>query len=133
VLVADKDELTLKVIRELEAIAFSDIKDYMDYDNDSCRIKPVSDVDSRAVQSVQITQDEVKGSKGEEPYITKKIQVKLHDKVRALEGLSKYLGMFKETINATITPESNLNVSLDVLKNFSKEEILNIAERLLNK
>jgi len=81
----EKKELTLKVIEEFKTIGFSDIKDFVKFDKDGVKLHDSKKVDGRSICEVS------EGKNG--------MKIKLHDKVRSLEGLSKYLGIFNEDIN----------------------------------
>jgi phage terminase small subunit len=99
-----------RVLEELAIIAFSDIKNYLDVDQDTGAIRAKSFDDatmpenaSRAVQSMTETRviKEVKGTKDAadtEMILSANATFKMHDKLKALELLGKHLGMFKERV-----------------------------------
>jgi phage terminase small subunit len=93
-----RDELKTQVIAEYKKIALSDIKNILKYDQDGVVISPSDDVDTSVVSSVEIEQEVVK-IVGDVSISNKKIKLKLYDKIKALEGLSKYLGLTKDTID----------------------------------
>jgi len=99
-----------RVLEELGIVAFSDIKNYLDIDQDTGAIRAKSFDDatmpenaSRAVQSMTENRviKEVKGTKDNadtEIILTANATFKMHDKLKALELIGKHLGMFKEQV-----------------------------------
>lgn len=93
-----------RVVKELARIAFVKITDVVDpYD---VTIKAdASEDDLAAVQSVKVkTMDGDKGSSEER-------EVKLNDKIRALELLGKHLGMWDDRLNVEMDGDININVN----------------------
>lgn len=84
------------VIKELAAVGFSNIKDYLTVDeNGEVHIKDFEEIDEyklRAIESVKITT--TKNKDGSREYTT--TQFKLHNKLIAIDQLNKYLGLYKE-------------------------------------
>lgn len=86
-----------KVLNELAKIGFANIEDYVEVDQDQyddkiVRIKSTKDIPEdkkAAISSIK------QGANG--------IEVKLHDKVRALENLGRHLGMFKDKLEISGT------------------------------
>jgi len=77
------------VVQQLAKIAFADIKDSVEWDDENgIRIKPSEEVDGTILASVSET--EFKGA------VTK--EIKFNDRMRALEMLGRHLGMFKDKI-----------------------------------
>jgi phage terminase small subunit len=91
------------VIEELAKIAFSDIRDVLTVDNGLRDISMLDEKTAKAISSIKITEDK---SMGEVIGETK--EVKLWDKLRALDSLGKHFGIFerdnsqKKTDNVTI-------------------------------
>lgn len=80
-----------RVIRELARIAFINPSKVIDAEDASVRYNASED-DLAAIQSVKVkTMDGEKGSSIER-------EVKLNDKIRALELLGKHLGIFKDKL-----------------------------------
>jgi phage terminase small subunit len=93
-----------RVVKELARIAFVKITDVVDpYD---VTIKAdASEDDLAAIQSVKVkTMDGDKGSSEER-------EVKLNDKIRALELLGKHLGMWDDRLNVEMDGDININVN----------------------
>lgn len=78
------------VIAELASLAFSNIKDFIEWDDSGVRVKASAMLTremARAIQSVSVR--EWQGGP-----VARSVQVKLYDKQKALESLCKYLGLF---------------------------------------
>ena len=94
-----------RVLEELAIIAFSDIKNYLDIDQDTGGIRAKSfddatmpDKASRALEMVREDRMIREDSKGNDSIINSKVTFKMHDKMKALELLGKHLGMFKDRV-----------------------------------
>jgi phage terminase small subunit len=85
---------TQRILEELMRIAFFDIRDIMSWTDtgvafiDSTKINENT---ARAISEVNETITAAGGSR----------RVKMHDKIKALELLGKYAGMFKEQVEVT--------------------------------
>lgn len=105
-----------RVVRELAKIAFVNAADVIDDRN--ATVKPTATDDDRAcIQSVKVKiMDSDKGTMEER-------EIKLADKVRALELLGKHLGMFKEKVElSTDEPSKKLSDILNQLGGEGLEE-----------
>ncbi len=76
-----------RVIAELADIAFSDIRDYADFDDRGVRLKPSHSISADAARAIA----EIRSQPGEKG---PRIVVKLHDKRQALVALARHLGLF---------------------------------------
>ena len=89
-----------RVIRELAKIAFVNSKDIIDYKKGTVLSKAKED-DLACIQSVK-----VKISNGDNGYMEER-EIKLNDKLKALDSLAKHLGIYKdgglEDLNINIT------------------------------
>ena len=83
------DDLKDKTLEELQVIAFSDVTNFASFGPSGVRLKPVTEVDPVELAAIR----EITISKGV-------VSIKLHDKVRALERLGEYLGLFSELNSA---------------------------------
>ena len=90
----DKEELRARVIEEYKALAFSDIKDIVDYrgNGSPLMVRDLEEIDSRAIQSIE----RIPVATNSQGVIDHVVKVKLHEKKQALDSLSKYLGMFSD-------------------------------------
>lgn len=98
-----------RVIREIAKIAFVNAADLIDFDTATIGSNAVND-DTAAIQSVKV---KYFGEDGLER------EIKLADKLKALELLGKHLGLFKENIELTggvKTEMTNLAAILEQIK-----------------
>lgn len=78
------------ILKELAAIAFTDITEIVNTDGEEVYIKPtatLSDMKKKAISSIKQTKDG--------------IEIKFHDKEKALEMLGRHLGMFKDKVEVS--------------------------------
>lgn len=95
---AEKLEITRdRVLKELAAIGFSNITDFVTI---SGRMVCVKDTDMVAADKLPALASVKEGMTG--------IEIKMHDKVRALEMLGKYLGLFDGQTAEDSEKENNL-------------------------
>lgn len=99
-----------RIAEELSKIAFSDIKNFVEFDSKKVKIKDSKDVDGAVIQ-------EVSSHSGNRGTSTK---LKLHDKMKALELLGRYKGMYKDVIVTPKEAEKLTLEELDALENASK-------------
>ena len=81
-----------RVVRELARVAFANSQDVIDYDDATVKPEAVRD-DTAAVASVRVKTIPTKDGPGVER------EVKMHDKLKALELLGKRLGLFTDNVN----------------------------------
>ena len=91
-----------RVIQELARIAFVNPQNIINAEDASVRVDATED-DLACIQSVK-----VKTSYSDKGDMTER-EVKLNDKIKALELLGKHLGMFKDTVNVEIEPVTIVN------------------------
>lgn len=93
-----------RVVKELARIAFVKITDVVNTDDVTIR-GDASEDDLAAIQCIKVkTMDSDKGSSEER-------EVKLNDKIRALELLGKHLGMWDDRFSVDMDGDLNINVS----------------------
>jgi len=91
-----------RVVRELAAVAFSDIGDHVDYTNEGLpRLKPGKSVTATARKSLKKIKIKTRRLKshGNDDSVVEEVEeaeVELYDKLSALDKLSKQLGLFKD-------------------------------------
>lgn len=88
-----------KVINELVRIAFSDLRRVASWNGEGIVYTDSDDLDDDTSAAIQAIEDKTttRREQGTNDEIEKReIKIKLYDKVRALELLSKYLGLLKE-------------------------------------
>lgn len=77
-----------RVIEELAKIGFSDISDYCSVEENGVSIKETASIDSKKIGAISSIKQGANG-----------IEVKLYDKLKALELLGKHLGIFENHDN----------------------------------
>lgn len=77
------------VIEELRKVGFTNIRDFLDENNDVKSILTVDEAKAAAVSSIKVVEQQF----GETT--TRSTTFKLHDKISALEKLGKHLGIFE--------------------------------------
>lgn len=100
------------IVRELLNLAFSDITDFISLSDEEIKELPSSI--TRCIHSVKTKTTSYKNRDGK--IVTEKThEIKLHDKIKPLDMLSKYVGLFSED-NKQKQPVINLNqFNTDVL------------------
>lgn len=93
-----------KVLNELAKIGFANIDDYVTVEVDSCnrkkvRVKPTKDIPEDKISAISSIKEGANG-----------IEVKLHDKVRALENIGRHLGMFTDKVEISGTNEIQIKL-----------------------
>ena len=76
-----------KVLKELAAIAFSDIRDFVKLGEEGLQLIPLCDLTAEQARAIKII---TKGPGGRESSFS----VRLNDKLKALELIGRHLGMF---------------------------------------
>ena len=92
-----------RVIQELARIAFVNPQNVINAEDGSVRDGATED-DLACIQSVK-----VKTMNGEKGYSEER-EVRLNDKIKALELLGKHLGMFKDKVELEADMELNINI-----------------------
>jgi phage terminase small subunit len=96
----ERTEITQdEVLKELARIGFANIDDYVTVVVDKCnrkkvRVKPTKDIPNDKIAAISSIKEGANG-----------IEVKLHDKVRALENIGRHLGMFTDKVEISGTNE----------------------------
>ena len=93
------------VVRELAAIAFARLTDYVNVKGGTVKIEDTSSLTEYQVKALAGIKQ---GKNG--------IEVKLNDKLKALELLGKHLGMFKDKVEVSGSLEAEKSKLDDLLK-----------------
>lgn len=101
-----------RVIREIAKIAFVNAGEVVDLDT-ALLMDKISDDDMAAIQSVKV---KTFGEDGVER------EVKLADKLKALELLGKHLGLFKDKLEVDGSVRSELSALSGILKQLGGED-----------
>lgn len=83
----------VRVIKELEEIAFCDITDFIEFENGDFKIKETSEMKEEGSTGVIASVQKVETEK------STRTSIKMHDKMKALELLGKYYALFTENLN----------------------------------
>lgn len=85
-----------RIIIELMRVAFANIRDVARWNQEKLEYIPSDDIDDDAASAIAEITDKTTATSGRNGDTVKREQrVKMHDKLRALELLGKYLGMWK--------------------------------------
>lgn len=107
---AKKLEITREsVLKELAAIGFTNATDFITVSGRAVLIRDTDTVAPEKLSALASVKDGVNG-----------IEIKMHDKVRALELLGKHLGLFDGQTAADDTKENNL---FEAINSASAEEL----------
>jgi phage terminase small subunit len=99
------DDLSDSIIKELKKIAFSDIKDFLSFNENGVSFHDSDDVDGTVISEVSSTET-ITGKDNDKRV---QLKMKLHDKLKALELLGRYKMLFTDKqVNATMTFEEFL-------------------------
>lgn len=81
-----------RVLAELSAIAFAKATDYVEVDDDgSVKIKPTAELTEEQKKAIASIKEGANG-----------IEIKLTDKTKVLEMLSRHLGLFNDKLNVNV-------------------------------
>jgi len=92
-----------RILKELAMIAFSDIKNYLDIEENTGVIiaksfKDMPEGESRVIKAIKENRAIKENADGTKITVYDKVTFELHDKMKALELLGKHLGMFVEEV-----------------------------------
>lgn len=123
-----------KVLNELAKIAFSNSTDFVNIVTKSC-MKEIRDKEGNLIEEKEVFFKDVEIEETKNLTQDKKdviasikqgangIEVKLHDKVKALELVGRHLGMFTDKIQAQITSDNtNININAQEIMSLPEEE-----------
>jgi phage terminase small subunit len=83
-----------KIIRELVAVGFSDIRNYVAENGTEVTVKTLNDFGhaAKAIQQLEVVNSSIPGERA-------RVKIKLYDKIKSLELLGKNLQMFVEKLD----------------------------------
>lgn len=103
--IQERTEITAdKIVQELAKIGFSNIQDLMQEGFEFKDIISLKPEKSAVIQSVKCCT--TTRMLGEIQETTKEVQVKVYDKISALEKIGRHIGMFKDKLDITTNGES---------------------------
>lgn len=91
-LLQDKNELLLKMRRELDRLAHSDIKEYVDLDDNNTFIA-TNKSDTRPIESIKVKRTYRKGHGEDEDSVIEETEFKMYNKISAQHELANLLGV----------------------------------------
>ena len=94
-----------RVLQELARVAYANCRDYLTWGPDGVELKnsqELTEEQTAAVAEISQTRTQYGGT----------VRIKYHDKVRALELLSKHLGMFADKIQVEHSGEMTLQAQV---------------------
>jgi phage terminase small subunit len=86
-----------RVLEEFAAIAFSDLRHLFDWDETGLRLKQDLVLDRATTSAIAAIEAQGKGE-------GQRVKVRLHDKMKALVQLARYLGLFRRNARASEAP-----------------------------
>lgn len=87
-----------RVIREIAIVAFANISDVASWSQDGLEFKPKEDLPRDVTATIKRARST---SSATEAGVTIRNEIEMHDKLRALEMLGRYLSLFKDTLDVT--------------------------------
>lgn len=120
-----------RVLKELAAVAFSDLGELIEFTAEGFRFKDagaVSEAARRAVSGIKVRREA--GGPNREP--AEVVEFKLWPKVESLNLLGKHLGMWKEKDDPPAVPPSlHVHLTYEQLRNLPPDELLRIHRATL--
>jgi phage terminase small subunit len=114
--VAKKHGVTLdRVIEEYSKIAFFDIREIYDTDGGLISVKQLDDNSAGAIASVKSLEEWGEDDNGDRTIIGTSREVKVFDKIRALQDLGKHLGIFEKD-NGQKTPPVQKTLKVTIIR-----------------
>jgi len=94
---ASKHGVTIdRLIEEYAKIAFFDIREIYDVDGGLIHVKQLDDKSAGAIASIKSTEEWGEDEEGRKMVIGTNKEIKIFDKIRALQDLGKHLGLFEK-------------------------------------
>jgi len=94
-----------RVVAELAKVGFSNIKDFIESDNN---IKDMSALPRDLTAAVESVQTDIRHDSGKSDGYTEKVKFKLYSKLGALDQLGRHLGLFEKDKPA----ETNITINI---------------------
>ena len=107
-----------RLIEEYAKIAFFDIRDIYNEDGNLVNIKDLDSKSAGAIASIKSFEEYETDKAGNKNLIGTNKEVRVFDKIRALQDLGKHLGLFEKD-NEQKKSEVNINLSKEKIKQIS--------------
>jgi len=99
---AERTQITAdRVLEEWSKIAFMDIKEVVDWDENGITIRPSAEVDGSLIAEIS----QIATESGHN------LKIKMHDKMKALDSVARHLGMFNDKLN--LSGNTTINVRIN--------------------
>lgn len=108
-----------RVVQELARIAFADIRNVMTWDGDRTRFKASDELDddaARTIASVKERTTRTEARNGESVTYLETRELKLYDKLKALEMLGRHLGMFNDKLQIDVLTQEARQIVEDLAR-----------------
>jgi len=116
---AKKHDVTKdRLIEEYAKIAFFDIRDIYSEDGNLVNIKDLDSKSAGAISSIKSFEEYETDKAGNKNLIGTNKEIRVFDKIRALQDLGKHLGLFEKD-NEQKKSEVNINLSKEKIKQIS--------------
>jgi phage terminase small subunit len=128
-LAADTKVSAERVVEEYARLAFSDMANYIRFDEKGNAVLDWSDMPKEATKAIaEIVQEEYLDGKGKHARPIKRTRFKLHDKKGALDSLARHLDLFPR--DGAVTVEDNRTQTVIIVRRGDSEKA--IGTRQLN-
>lgn len=97
-----------RVLEEYAKIAFFDIRESFDVDGGLIHIKQLDDKSAGAISSIKSSEEWAEDGSGNKVIIGTLKEIKVFDKIRALQDLGKHLGLFEKDNDQSKPVVSNI-------------------------
>jgi len=99
-----------RLIEEYAKIAFFDIREVFDVDGGLINIKQLDDKSAGAIASIKSSEEWGEDDNGDKTIVGTLKEVKVFDKIRALQDLGKHLGLFEKDNDQK---KANIQINID--------------------
>lgn len=104
-IIGNRDEQIARVIRELQAIAFADIRDFVTWGPRGVRVRDSDELTPEQAAAIsEVVQTDTNAGRT--------VRVKLASKEKALEQLGRYLRMFQAEALISLNAPTQINIAL---------------------
>lgn len=107
------DEKIVRIIRELEEIAFIDITNYIDFESGDFNIKSLDDMTGPTSAIMEVSKFETETTKGDITTVRKKTKLKMYNKLEAIKLLGEYYKIWTTVISFDEEPITKINVIIN--------------------
>lgn len=120
-----------RVVQELARIAFADIRNVMSWDGERSTFKPSTELDddaARAIASVKERTTRTEARNGESVTYLETRELKMYDKLKALEMLGRHLGMFNDKLQIDVLTQEARQIVEDLAESVDADKAAAVRE-----